>query len=128
MKAVIAKSDLVNIIGKIQSIVSVKPSIPILANVLLEAIDDQRLADRGGRAVGGEIEQGVAREPGSQGHDGAVGAAGLAGDLAQAGAGEQTVEDRLEEFGPLQVVGGGEGLGAEGGAAVSTAEPLDALG
>lgn len=41
MKAVISKGDLVTIIGKIQSIVSVKPSIPILANVLLEAIDDQ---------------------------------------------------------------------------------------
>ena len=41
MKAVISKSDLVNIIGKIQSIVAAKPSIPILANVLLEAIDDQ---------------------------------------------------------------------------------------
>ena len=41
MKAVISKGELVNIIGKIQSIVSSKPSIPILANVLLEAIDDQ---------------------------------------------------------------------------------------
>ncbi len=41
MKAVISKIDLVNIIGKIQSIVASKPSIPILANVLLEAMDDQ---------------------------------------------------------------------------------------
>lgn len=41
MKAVISKIDLVNLIGKIQSIVSVKPTIPILANVLIEAIDDQ---------------------------------------------------------------------------------------
>jgi DNA polymerase-3 subunit beta len=41
MKAVISKADLVNIIGKIQSIVPVKPTSPILANVLLEAIDDQ---------------------------------------------------------------------------------------
>lgn len=41
MKVVIAKPDLVNIIGKIQSIVPSKPSSPILANVLLEAIDDQ---------------------------------------------------------------------------------------
>ena len=41
MKAVIAKNDLVSLIGKIQSIVSAKPSIPILANILLEAIDDQ---------------------------------------------------------------------------------------
>ena len=41
MKAVISKIDLVNLIGKIQSIVPVKPAIPILANVLVEAIDDQ---------------------------------------------------------------------------------------
>ncbi len=41
MKAVIAKSDLVNVISKIQNIVPAKPAIPILANVLLEAIDDQ---------------------------------------------------------------------------------------
>jgi DNA polymerase III subunit beta len=41
MKAVISKSDLVMLISKIQSIVSNKPAIPILANVLIEAIDDQ---------------------------------------------------------------------------------------
>lgn len=41
MKVVIAKADLLKIIGKIQTIVPSKPSSPILANVLLEAIDDQ---------------------------------------------------------------------------------------
>jgi DNA polymerase III subunit beta len=41
MKAVIAKNDLVNLIGKIQNVVSTKPAIPILANILIEAIDDQ---------------------------------------------------------------------------------------
>jgi DNA polymerase-3 subunit beta len=41
MKAVISKIDLVNLISKIQSIVPAKPAIPILANVLIEAIDDQ---------------------------------------------------------------------------------------
>jgi DNA polymerase-3 subunit beta len=41
MKAVISKLDLVNLIGKIQSIVASKPAIPILSNVLIEAIDDQ---------------------------------------------------------------------------------------
>lgn len=41
MKAVISKLDLVNLIGKIQSIVATKPAIPILSNVLLEAVDDQ---------------------------------------------------------------------------------------
>lgn len=41
MKAVIAKNDLVALIGKIQNVVSTKPSIPILANILVEALDDQ---------------------------------------------------------------------------------------
>ena len=41
MKVVIARNDLVNIIGKIQGIVPGKPSSPILGNVLIEAIDDQ---------------------------------------------------------------------------------------
>lgn len=41
MKAVVSRMDLVNVIGKIQGIVSAKPSIPILANVLVEALDDQ---------------------------------------------------------------------------------------
>lgn len=41
MKAVVSKADLVTIIGKIQSIISNKPAIPVLANVLIEAIDDQ---------------------------------------------------------------------------------------
>lgn len=41
MKVVTSKIDLVNAIGKIQSIVPLKPSTPIVGNVLLEAIDDQ---------------------------------------------------------------------------------------
>jgi DNA polymerase III subunit beta len=41
MKVIISKADLVSLIGKIQSIVSPKPAIPILANVLIEAMDDQ---------------------------------------------------------------------------------------
>lgn len=41
MKAVISKIDLVNLIGKIQAIVPAKPAIPILSNVLIEAVDDQ---------------------------------------------------------------------------------------
>ncbi len=41
MKVVITKIDLVNVIGKIQNIVPAKPSSPILATVLLEAMDDQ---------------------------------------------------------------------------------------
>jgi DNA polymerase-3 subunit beta len=41
MKLVIPRLDLVALFGKIQNIISPKPAIPILANVLLEAIDDQ---------------------------------------------------------------------------------------
>lgn len=41
MNVVISKQLLTELIGKIQSIVPTKPALPILANVLLEAIDDQ---------------------------------------------------------------------------------------
>src|SRR3989344_3092379 len=41
MKAVVSKTDLVSMIGKIQSVVASKPAIPILANILIEAMDDQ---------------------------------------------------------------------------------------
>ncbi|MDE3045654.1 MAG: DNA polymerase III subunit beta [Verrucomicrobiota bacterium] len=41
MKAVVSKNDLVAMIGKIQSVVASKPAIPVLANILIEAMDDQ---------------------------------------------------------------------------------------
>jgi len=41
MKVVIAKNELVGLIGKIQGVISSKPTLPILANVLLEAENDQ---------------------------------------------------------------------------------------
>lgn len=41
MKAIISKNELVNLIGKIQSIVPSVPPIPILANILIEACNDQ---------------------------------------------------------------------------------------
>ncbi len=41
MKIVILRTALAEIIGKIQSIISSKPSSPILGTVLLEAVDDQ---------------------------------------------------------------------------------------
>ena len=41
MKAVVSKAELVALIGNIQTIISNKPAIPILSNVLIEAIDDQ---------------------------------------------------------------------------------------
>src|SRR5580700_5503877 len=41
MKIMIPRLDLVSLIGKIQNIVPTKPAIPILGNVLIEAIDDE---------------------------------------------------------------------------------------
>lgn len=41
MKVVVSKLDLVNLIGKIQSVVAAKPAIPVLSSILLEAKDDQ---------------------------------------------------------------------------------------
>lgn len=41
MKVILSRLELVALIGKIQNIASPKPSIPILANILVEAIDDQ---------------------------------------------------------------------------------------
>ena len=41
MKVIISRLELVALIGKIQGIVPSKPAIPIVANVLIEAIDDQ---------------------------------------------------------------------------------------
>jgi DNA polymerase-3 subunit beta len=41
MKFVIARQELVSLISKIQSIVSPKPAIPVLANVLIEAVGDR---------------------------------------------------------------------------------------
>ena len=41
MKFIITKTELLAIIGKVQNIVPTKPSNPVLANILIQAIDDQ---------------------------------------------------------------------------------------
>lgn len=41
MQVIIAKSDLVTLIGNIQNVIAAKPAMPILANILIEAVDDQ---------------------------------------------------------------------------------------
>lgn len=41
MKVIISRGELLALIGKIQNVVPSKPAIPILANVLVEASDDQ---------------------------------------------------------------------------------------
>jgi DNA polymerase-3 subunit beta len=40
MIAVVSKADLVSMIGKIQSIAAHKAAVPVLANILIEAVDD----------------------------------------------------------------------------------------
>ena len=41
MKALVSRPELASLISKIQGVVSAKPAIPILSNVLIEAYDDQ---------------------------------------------------------------------------------------
>ena len=41
MKVIISKTDLTSLIGRVQSIIPTKPAIPIAANILIEALDDQ---------------------------------------------------------------------------------------
>jgi DNA polymerase III subunit beta len=41
MKVIIPRMDLVTLIGKIQNVVASKPTVPILANILLEAMNDE---------------------------------------------------------------------------------------
>lgn len=41
MKVIVSRLELVSLIGKIQNVISSKPAIPVLANVLIEAQDDQ---------------------------------------------------------------------------------------
>jgi DNA polymerase-3 subunit beta len=41
MKLVISRLDLLNLVTKIQTIIPTKPALPVLNNVLIEAIDDQ---------------------------------------------------------------------------------------
>jgi hypothetical protein len=55
-------------------------------------------------------EQAVTAEAVTQPSDRGVRDAALAGDLAQAGAGNETVEDRLQEVGPSQPIAGRKGL------------------
>ena len=60
----------------------------------------------GRRTVACEIEQRVASETRGLAHDGGGSAARLAGDLAVAGAREQSVEQGLEQLGALEVIAG----------------------
>jgi len=41
MQMILTKTDLVALIAKLQNVIASKPAMPILANILLEAVDDQ---------------------------------------------------------------------------------------
>jgi hypothetical protein len=75
-----------------------------------EAVQDQRLAGSALGFVSLMEEEAVAAEALAQSLDGAVGDTRLACDLAKAGAGDEPVEDGLEEVSTSQPIGGGEGL------------------
>jgi hypothetical protein len=74
-----------------------------------------------------EEEQGMAAKPCGVAEDGGGIAAGFAGDLAVAGAGEEAEGGGGEHVGALEPVGGAEALGAEGVTAVDTPEAGDAV-
>ncbi|MBK7951087.1 MAG: hypothetical protein IPK00_20575 [Deltaproteobacteria bacterium] len=75
-----------------------------------EPVEDEGLSGRGPGAEAFVEEETVAAEAVGEGADGRVGDPVFAGDLAQGGAGDETMEDELEEPGALQPVGRREGL------------------
>jgi hypothetical protein len=88
----------------------------------LEAIDHERLAQPTWPVLV-EKEQGMTSQSRGLAHDRGRVTPRLTGDLAVARATQEPIEDRLEQRGTLEVVGGGEALTTESRAAVSTAEP-----
>src|SRR5262249_46069559 len=99
----------------------------LAVGVALEAVADQGFLDLPLGAVEPEVEERVPAEPGSVAHDGGVGASERARDLAVARAGEDPLGGLAEDVRTPEPVVGGEGLRAEGGAAVATAETRDAV-
>jgi hypothetical protein len=75
-----------------------------------KAIEDQRLTRRPARAEFLVEEKTVAPEAFRLALEGGVRDAEFARDLAQSRAGEQAKEERAQQVGPLEPVGGGEGL------------------
>jgi hypothetical protein len=75
-----------------------------------EPVEDEGLGGRGFRAEAFVEEEAVATQAVREGPDGRVGDLMFPGDLAQCGAGDETMKDELEESGALQPVGRREGL------------------
>jgi hypothetical protein len=71
----------------------------------LEAVDDHGLGGGGRRPVRREEQQGMAAEPLGMGHDGGGGAVVGPGQLAVAGAAEQSVPGAREQRRALEPVG-----------------------
>lgn len=73
MKAVVSKADLISLIGNIQNIVTAKSPIPILTNILLEAIEGQLIVSATDRTISMQcymeaaiIEEGAIALPGKK--------------------------------------------------------------
>ena len=93
-----------------------------------EAVDDE-LVDRFGRLHElGVEEQAVAAEAAELAVDGRGGDVQIPGDLAVGHAAGGLGQQLREDVGSFEPVGGGEGLGAEGAAAVEAEKPLDTVG
>lgn len=66
MKVVISKTELASLVGKIQSIVPAKPSLPILGNVLIEALDGQLIMSATDLTVSMRVEaEAKVQQPGA---------------------------------------------------------------
>ena len=74
-----------------------------------KTVENQRLPGKFGPEAF-VIEHAVASESSEVARDRRVRGAGFVGDLTKARAGERAIEDRPEEFGATQPVGGREGL------------------
>jgi hypothetical protein len=106
----------------------VKASGVVLAELEgLEAIQSKGFVDPPAGPMEFVIEQAVTSEPRRMGEDGLRRDAVLACDLAEAGAGDQLVEDEWKELGTAKPVGRGESLRGEVTPAVTALEALDAL-
>ena len=85
-----------------------RPVLAVLEGA--EAIKNEGLSRRRSGPHGLVEEEAVSAEAIAEAADGGVGDALFAGDLSQGGAGNETVEDGLEEIPPTEPVVDGEGL------------------
>jgi len=94
----------------------------------LEAVEADRLLDARLREELSMEDQAVAGGPGQVQGDGGVGNPLGPGDLADPGTGDGLADDVQEQVVAMEPVGGGEGAGGEGPAAVEAAVASERLG